>query len=89
MRPMSLFESQNSTGEVSLRSLFKKSNKIHSVTEVSLEDYAYLLCRGGWPQIMQLSKKNALHLANNFYDGLVNEDINKVCDLLPPLSLSA
>ena len=78
MRPMTLFESQNSTGEISLRSLFKKNKKIHSVTDVSLEDYAYLLCRGGWPQVMQLTKKNALHLAYNFYDGLVNEDINKV-----------
>lgn len=78
MRPMSLFESKDSTAEVSLRSLFKKNKRVHSVTEVSLEDYAYLICRGGWPQMMQLSKKNALHLAYNFYDGLVNEDINKV-----------
>ena len=78
MRPMSLFESQDSSAEVSLKELFEKQPEINTIKKTDLEEYAYFVCRGGWPAIFSVDKKYSLKLAQNFYEGLVNEDINKV-----------
>lgn len=78
MRPMSLFESEDSDGSVSLRALFEGDVQANRLHEKKLEEYAYLVCRGGWPQVKAVKKEKALKLAFNFYDGLINEDINKV-----------
>lgn len=79
MRPMSLFESEDSDGSVSLRALFENDVvRTDVLNEKNLEEYAYLICRGGWPQVKSVEKEKALKLALNFYDGLINEDINKV-----------
>lgn len=78
MRPMTLYESGDGDGSVSLQSLFAGKPELTALHEKSLEQYAYLICRGGWPGIFSVSKENALRLAENFYEGLVNEDINKV-----------
>ena len=50
MRPMSLFESGDSAGEVSLRDLFN-GNSISAIDNHSIEDIAFLICRGGWPAV--------------------------------------
>lgn len=78
MRTMSLYESGDSTGEVSLRALFDGDPEIGILHETGLEEYAYLLCRGGWPGIFSVSRNNALKLPRNFYEGLVHDDINRV-----------
>lgn len=78
MRTMSLYESGDSTGEVSLRALFDGDPEIGILHETGLEEYAYLLCRGGWPGIFSVSRNSALKLPRNFYEGLVHDDINRV-----------
>jgi uncharacterized protein len=79
MRPMTLFESMEGTGDVSLDVLFHHPEEFQSATcDLKLEDYAYLTCRGGWPEVLQDEKERALIHARNFYNGLVEEDINKV-----------
>lgn len=78
MRTMSLYESQDGQGSVTLEALF--ANKGFQPTEcpLTLEDYAYLTCRGGWPRALDLDKETALEQVYIFYNGLVNEDINRV-----------
>lgn len=48
-----------------------------SSCDLTIEDYAYLVCRGGWPVCVGDNKKTALEHAYNFYEGLVEADINK------------
>ena len=78
MRTMSLFESGDSTGEVSLKALFDGNLELGILNETGLEEYAYLVCRGGWPGIFSVSQENALKLPRNFYEGLIHDDINRV-----------
>lgn len=78
MRPMSLFESGDSDGSVSLRSLFSKERKISGASEHTLDDIAYLICRGGWPKAIGKSKKIALAQAPDYYDAVVESDISRV-----------
>ena len=78
MRPMSLFESGESNGSVSLGDLFNNSSKITGINELSLEDVAYLCCRGGWPRSIFMDKEIALEQAFDYYDAIVNSDISRV-----------
>lgn len=78
MRPMSLFESKDGNGTISLTDLFNHIPFKPAKCELTLRDYAYLLCRGGWPQAIDLEKEEALEQVYNFYNGLVNDDINRV-----------
>ena len=75
---MSLFESKDGTGAVSLSDLFEGGQVAPARCELSLQDYAYLVCRGGWPRVVSLDGDEALEQAYVFYDGLVGEDINRV-----------
>lgn len=77
MRPMSLYESNNATGEVSLKDLFKNKN-ISAIDETSLEEIAFLICRGGWPKAIGLDEKPALFQAIDYYDAVVSTDISRV-----------
>ncbi len=84
MRPMSLFESGDSTGEVSLRKLAENPAYINETcprNSLTLDDIAYLICRGGWPQALGMDRKKALLQARYFYDGVVNMDISRVDDV--------
>lgn len=76
MRPMSLFESGESSGEVSLRGLFEHSAEIDGTSELSLERLAFLVCRGGWPQSVGMREDIALDQAIDYYDAVVRTDIN-------------
>lgn len=78
MRPMSLFESGDSNGSVSLRALFSKEHDINGMSDLSLDDIAYLICRGGWPKAIGRSKKVALAQAPDYYDAVVESDISRV-----------
>lgn len=77
MRPMSLYESKDSTGEVSLEDLFEGKN-ISAVDETSLKEIAFLLCRGGWPKAIGLDEKPALFQAIDYYDAVISTDISRV-----------
>ena len=82
MRTMSLWESNESTGEVSLGELFGGLEKISGKQNYKLKDIAYLLCRGGWPQaVIQIDKGLALRPAIDYVDGLVETDITEVDDI--------
>lgn len=77
MRPMSLYESKDSTGEVSLKDLFDGKN-ITATHETSLEKITFLICRGGWPKSVGLDEKPALFQAIDYYDAVVTTDISRV-----------
>jgi len=77
MRPMSLFESKDSTGQVSLMDLFNKKD-ISTVDNHSIDEIAFLICRGGWPAALNRGKKVALKQAFDYYDAVVNDDISRV-----------
>lgn len=79
MRPMSLWESKESTGTVSLEALFQgKRVKAAMAKDYSLAQLAFLLCRGGWPASLTLSDQAALLQINNYIDAVVNSDISRV-----------
>jgi len=78
MRPMSLFESGESNGTVSLTDLFNTSKTISGINELSIEDIAYLCCRGGWPRSIFMEKDIALEQAFDYYDAVVNSDISRI-----------
>ena len=77
MRPMSLFESGDSTGEVSLNQLFKNPNVIDGMNNLSLERLAFLICRGGWPHAVGMKDKPALFQAEDYYEAVIKSDINR------------
>jgi predicted AAA+ superfamily ATPase len=78
MRPMSLFESGESTGEVSLENLFASPDQIEGENHLNIDDIAFLICRGGWPQAVKMRKEIAVSVAGNYYDAVVNNDISRV-----------
>ena len=77
MRPMSLFESGESSGEVSLKELFNGNLEIDGENQNDIEKLAFLICRGGWPGAIDLKEKAALQQAFDYYDGVVKSDINR------------
>ena len=77
MRPMSLFEAGDSTGEVSLNQLFKNPNVIDGMNNLSIENLAFLICRGGWPHAVGMKEKPALLQADDYYEAVIKSDINR------------
>jgi predicted AAA+ superfamily ATPase len=75
---MSLLESGESNGEISLKRLFDAPNAIYSKSDVSLEEIAYLICRGGWPVATYLKDKIALNQARDYFDAVIYSDISRV-----------
>lgn len=78
MRPMTLLETGDSTGKVSLQKLFQDDNDIAVTNESDLKRIAYLICRGGWPKVLGASEKIALRQAVDYYNGVVNSDVSRV-----------
>lgn len=78
MRPMSLFESNDSTGEVSLQELFDGKEEIYGVNKLDINKLAFLICRGGWPRAVELSDAIALDQAIDYYDAVVETDASRV-----------
>lgn len=77
MRPMSLYESGESNGQVSLADLFDGTKKIEGINNVDMEKIAYLVCRGGWPRAIFMEEEIALEQAYDYYDAVVNRDISE------------
>ena len=78
MRPMSLYESGESTGTVSLRDLFEGKKLEIRQCELEIDDIAYLTCRGGWPWATLISKHAALDQAFDYVDSVTKRDIQRV-----------
>lgn len=77
MRPMSLYESKESTGEISLKELFDENTNIDGENPNDIEKLAFLICRGGWPGAIDLKEKPALQQAFDYLDGVAKSDINR------------
>lgn len=78
MRPMSLWETEESNGSVSLLDLFNGKMQATVAPEYSLEEIAYMLCRGGWPASIGLTSEAALKQAKNYVNGVCKRDISRV-----------
>jgi predicted AAA+ superfamily ATPase len=74
MRPMSLWESGDSTGEVSLNALFNGNDAIFGKSKLSLDDLTFIVCRGGWPETV-VKPAQALTLSAAYFKSLTTEDI--------------
>lgn len=78
MRPMSLYESGESSGEVSLRQLFDNNLEIAAMSNTDVEGLAHAICRGGWPAALQIEREYSYDMARNYVDAIVQEDIVRV-----------
>lgn len=79
MRPMSLWESGDSNGEISLGELFDNpEKKIFSESKLNLEDVAFLICRGGWPIATTLENEYALETAFSYFNAVTEIDISRI-----------
>ena len=78
MRPMSLWESGESTGEVSMEKLFAGEDVTGAKSGLELEDICELICRGGWPGALGLSGRVARGPAKEYYAAIVESDISRV-----------
>ncbi len=82
LRTMSLWESEDSTGDVCLEELFINPDTVDGVSDIDLDRLAYLACRGGWPKaVLKKSEKAALAQAFDYYDSVVSNDIKRVDDI--------
>lgn len=77
MRPMTLYESKESTGSVSLRNLFDGSQDISGVSKMDIPHLADVICRGGWPGAVLMPENGEL-LAREYTDTLVEADIRNL-----------
>ncbi len=78
MRPMSLFESGESNGLLSLGNLFEGKFDAVATNELKINDLCHLICRGGWPKSIGKSERAALRQAYNYIDAVAKRDIIEV-----------
>jgi hypothetical protein len=78
MRPMTLYESKDSDGSVSLRSLFGPRSDVSSESKISIEELAFLICRGGWPKAIGRSERISLQQAFDYVDSIIAQDVSRV-----------
>lgn len=81
MRTMSLFESGDSNGGVSLGKLFDAGTEVFAENTIGIDQLAWLICRGGWPQSTTVSRSVALDMAYRYYEAVVNSDVSRVDDV--------
>jgi len=78
MRPMSLYESGESTGEISLEHLFETPESIFGHNKLNLSDLAYLTCRGGWPGSVNMEHDIALDQSHDYCEAIMQRDMSRV-----------
>lgn len=78
MRPMSLYESGESNGLVSLQELFSKPQVIPVMSDITIDDIAHCICRGGWPGSLDLSKNMQLEVPKDLLESIIGRDIDEV-----------
>lgn len=82
MRPMSLWESGESSGSVSLGDLMSgKPFDAASARTIDLDEMAGLICRGGWPAALGKTGQRALSVARDYYEAVVESDISRGDDI--------
>ena len=76
---MSLAESGESNKAISLGALFDGTDKIAATSNVSVPDFAHLICRGGWPEaVLAKSPRVAYQKSINYVEAVINEDVHRV-----------
>lgn len=78
MRPMSLYESKESNGSISLADIFAGKHDIEAVSELTIEKIAFALCRGGWPAAVSRNNQAALRMATDYVEAVINHDVSRV-----------
>jgi hypothetical protein len=78
LRPMSLFESLESNGAVSLRALFNGELDVEAISGLSIQKIAFALCRGGWPASVKQKGAIALRMAVDYVEAVINYDVSRV-----------
>ena len=78
MRPMSLIESLDSDGKISLKNLFEEKQIMPHKNNLDIKKVAFLICRGGWPLAIDLDEKPALQQAKNYYKAVTESDVSSV-----------
>ncbi len=78
MRPMSLYESMESNGSVSLKALFDGETEIDNFSTLTIEQIAFAIVRGGWPASIGESEKIALRHAIDYVEAVINTDVSRV-----------
>ena len=79
---MTLWESGESSGEVSLKFLFSDADRVDGSSSLIMEDIAYVICRGGWPKsLYKKSQKAALRQVTEYYEAITRSDISRVDDV--------
>ena len=82
LRTMSLWESGDSSGDVSLGALFKNADSVDGASKIDIDQLAFLTCRGGWPKAtLKKSKKAALLQAKEYYEAVYRYEISRVDDV--------
>lgn len=77
MRPMTLFESGDSTGEVSFKELFEGNLDVDGSSNIDIDRLAFLICRGGWPKAIGMRDEIALDQAFDYIEAVIHSDINR------------
>lgn len=78
MRPMSLWESGESSGDVSLGELFSHPKKVDGTNSLKMEDVAFAICRGGWPKSLnKKTAKAALSQVKEYFEAITRSDISR------------
>jgi len=78
MRPMSLYESKESNGTVSLADLFDGKHEIEGASDLTIEQIAFVLCRGGFPATIDKPDTTALRMSVDYVEAIINQDISRV-----------
>lgn len=79
MRPMSLWESGESNGQLSLRALFNGTTaEAYESNELDIEQLSWLICRGGWPAALTMTKNGVLKQSINYIEAIASRDISGI-----------
>jgi predicted AAA+ superfamily ATPase len=78
MRPMSLFESNESSGEVSLKAIFEQDYNIGSISNLEIEEIAKSIVRGGWPASVTSKSESSVKRAQDYVDSIVQFDVSRI-----------
>jgi len=76
MRPMSLFESGESNGQVSLKDLFDSKHDIDGYSKLTVYDLARALARGGWPECVRDPPERLSSIAYQYFKAIINSDLS-------------
>lgn len=78
MRTMSLYESKESNGSVSLKDLFEGRFPDMELSNLTIEQIAFAICRGGWPASVRMKGDDALELSRDYVDAIIHQDVSRV-----------